>query len=59
MQQVTIYDVETDAEAAAACKKEFGWTPESVREVDSGDEWRRAWRCFESAVDAELWDSQN
>jgi hypothetical protein len=31
---------------------------ETFREVDSGEEGVKAWMCFESTQDAELWDKQ-
>jgi uncharacterized protein YifE (UPF0438 family) len=31
---------------------------EAFREVDSGEEGVKAWMCFESTADAELWDNQ-
>ena len=57
MTKITIC-AETEAEAIAACKAQHGWTPDAIREVDSGDESQRAWMCFESAADAETWDNQ-
>ncbi len=57
MNKVTV-EAETEAEAIQKCKDEHGWTPDAIREVDSGDEGTRAWMCFESASDAELWDNQ-
>lgn len=48
----------TPEDAAAECKKLHGWTPDAVREVDSGEEGLRAYMCFESAQDALLWDAQ-
>lgn len=58
MNKVTVI-AETEAEAIKTCKAEHGWTPDAVREVDSGEgEEVRAWMCFESARDAELWDNQ-
>lgn len=53
-----IVEAETEAEAIQKCKDVHGWTPDAIREVESGDEVTRAWMCFESAVDAELWDNQ-
>ena len=57
MKKVTI-EAKTEAEAKQKCKDVHGWTPDAVREVDSGAEGIRAWMCFESAQDAELWDKQ-
>lgn len=57
MNKVTI-EATSEAEAIAICKQDYGWTPDATREVDSGDENTRAWMCFESAADAELWDNQ-
>jgi hypothetical protein len=57
MLKVTV-DAETEAEAIKTCQDVHGWTPDAVREIDSGDENTRAFMCFESAQDAELWDKQ-
>ena len=57
MDAITI-TAETAAEASATCIWGMGWTPEAIREVDSGDEGSRAWRCFANAQDAKLWDNQ-
>jgi hypothetical protein len=57
MKTVTV-EARNEAEAIRACKTMFGWTPDAVREVDSGDENTKAFMCFESARDAELWDNQ-
>jgi hypothetical protein len=54
----TVYDAKTETEAIALCQSIGGWTPDAVREVDSGQDGVRAWMCFESAADAELWDKQ-
>jgi len=57
MKKVTI-DANAEQEAKAICINDCGFTPDAIREVDSGDEDTRAWMCFESAADAELWDNQ-
>jgi hypothetical protein len=57
MNKVTV-DANSEAEAIKVCKEQYGWTPDAVREVDSGDEGTKAYMCFESASDAELWDNQ-
>ncbi len=57
MKTVTI-DALTAADALRECRAQYGWTPDAIREVDSGSEDQRAWMCFESAQDAELWDRQ-
>lgn len=44
--------------AIELCKKAFDFTPDAVREVDSGKENVRAWKCFESSEDARIWDNQ-
>lgn len=41
-----------------SCLELHGWYPDTVRQVDSGDETVEAWTCYESAQDAELWDKQ-
>lgn len=57
MNKVTV-EASSEDEAIAKCKQVHGWTPDAVREVDSGDEGVKAWMCFESAADAETWDKQ-
>ena len=57
MQKTTVV-AQNEAEAIKVCRNECGFTPDAVREVDSGQEGVRAWMCFESASDAELWDNQ-
>jgi len=57
MNKVTV-EAENEAEAIKTCKEVHGWTPDAVREVDSGDENTKAFMCFENARDAELWDNQ-
>ena len=47
----------TEAEAAKVCKEKCGWTPDAVREVDSGED-GTAYMCFDNAADAEIWDNQ-
>ena len=56
--QVTIVTAESEEEAIRYCQMYRFGTPDAVREVDSGDEYTRAWMCFESAADAEQWDAQ-
>jgi hypothetical protein len=56
MNKVTV-NAETEAEAILICS-DGPFTPDAVREVDSGEEGTRAWLCFESGEDAELWDNQ-
>lgn len=60
-----VVDAATERDAIEKCSNEHGWTPDAVREVDSGGEYirgtkkrARAWMCFESAVDADTWDKQ-
>lgn len=48
----------TELEASLKCQNEYGWTPDAVREVDSGNDHEKAFMCFESQVDADLWDKQ-
>jgi len=57
MNKVTV-EAKSESEAIKVCKQEYGWTPDAVREVDSGEEGTKAYMCFESAQDAELWDNQ-
>jgi len=52
-----IVDANTEEEAIQECQ-EHGWTPDAIREVDSGITGVTSWLCFESASDAELWDKQ-
>jgi len=56
MRKATI-DADTSEQAQALCKLYYGWTPDAIREVDSGDD-GKAWMCFESSGDAETWDKQ-
>jgi hypothetical protein len=58
MIKVTI-DAETEADAIAKCKEICKWTPDAIREVDSGDDDTRTWMCFQDAQDALLWDNQS
>jgi hypothetical protein len=51
-------EAETESQAIKMCKQEYGWTPDAVRKVDSGEENVKAWMCFESASDAKIWDNQ-
>lgn len=53
-----ILEAQNENEAKDICSDEFGWTPEAIREVESGDEVKRAYMCFESQVDAETWGKQ-
>jgi hypothetical protein len=46
------------SDAIRKCKEQFGWTPDTARRVDSGDTNTKAYMCFESSRDAELWDRQ-
>lgn len=57
MNTVTV-NANSKDEAVKVCKQEHGWTPDAVREVDSGEEGTKAFMCFESTQDAELWDRQ-
>ena len=57
MNAVTI-EAETAAEAIAKCKMLQGWTPDAIREVDSGWFGRRAWKCFDNSEAAKVWDNQ-
>lgn len=57
MKQV-IVEASTEAEAKEVCQDEYGWTPDAVREVDSGQDGVTAYMCFENARDAETWDRQ-
>ena len=53
-------DAGSEVEAAGVCFLVAGWTPEALREVDSGypeEPERKRFICFECALDAELWDS--
>lgn len=57
MERVTVV-AKSKKDAIEKCRENFGWTPDAVRQVDSGDEHTKAWMCFESAQDAKLWDRQ-
>jgi len=57
MKRITV-EANSEAKACKICLHEYGWTPDAVREVDSGDEDTKAFMCFESAGDADLWDNQ-
>lgn len=50
-------EISTD-DVEQACRELHGWTPDAIREVESGENDVRAYMCFESARDAELWDNQ-
>lgn len=47
-----------DGDVKSKCRELHGWTPDAVREVESGDDEMRAFACFESTDDAEMWDKQ-
>ena len=49
---------DTESEAIAKCARVQGWTPDAIREVDSGWDGIRAWKCFANAQDAAVWDDQ-
>ena len=55
--RTTTITATSQAEAAQICLAEHDWYPDAIREVDSGDG-TRAWKCFESAEDARVWDQQ-
>jgi len=57
MEKITI-NAENVADAITICAYVYRWTPDAVREVDSGDENTRAFMCFETASDAVIWDNQ-
>jgi len=57
MNKVTV-EAGSEQEGIAKCKEVHGWTPDAIREVDSGDKSTRAWMCFESAADAMAWEGQ-
>jgi hypothetical protein len=40
------------------CRMLHDFTPEAVREIDTGHEGNVGFMCFESITDAELWDRQ-
>lgn len=44
-------------EAAKKCLDLHGFYPDTTRSVDNGDG-KRAYKCFESAEDARIWDNQ-
>lgn len=56
MKKVTV-NANTEIEAIELCKTLHGWTPDAIREVDSGND-DGAWMCFESIADAIVWDNQ-
>ena len=63
MNKTTVYFRDPTAEidtqdVEALCRELHGWTPDAVREVESGENDVRAYMCFESAQDADLWDNQ-
>ena len=57
MNTVTVI-AKTEAEASEKCQRVQGWTPDAIREVDGGWCGRRAWKCFDNAQDAKVWDTQ-
>ena len=54
----TIVTANSKTAAAKKCKQLYGWTPDAIRKVDSGEKGKSAYMCFESARDAEMWDKQ-
>ncbi len=54
-----IIEATSESDAIKLCLLNFGWLPNAVREVDSGKDGIKAFMCFESAADAELWDNQS
>ena len=56
--RTVIVDAKTKAAAVKTCQEEHGWTPDAVRPVDSGKKGTRAFLCFESSRDADIWDAQ-
>lgn len=63
MQKTTVYFRDPTAEIfnddiESLCRELHGWTPDAIREVESGENDVRAYMCFESAEDAKLWDKQ-
>ncbi len=58
MDNVITIQAETEAEAIAKCAMVQNWTPDAIREVDSGWDGKRAWKCFANSQDAEVWDNQ-
>ena len=57
MKTITI-DAKSKTDAIKQCVEKYGWTPDAVRRVDSGNANPKAFKCFESAQDAETWDKQ-
>jgi len=55
MDTVTI-EASSKQQAVKICTEKYFY-PEAVRKVDSGGE-TKAWKCFESAEDARIWDNQ-
>ena len=53
-----IVDAGNEQEAKEICREEHGFSPDAIREVDSGEADQKAYMCFESASDAETWDKQ-
>ncbi len=58
MDNAVTIQAETAAEASEKCARVQGWTPDAIREVDSGWDGKRAWKCFANAQDARVWDDQ-
>ena len=56
--KTVIVDANNPTDACRKCQKWHGWTPDAVREVESGVHYMRSYMCFESATDAETWDKQ-
>lgn len=56
MRTATI-DAPTKDKAIAICQKSHGFTPDAIRQVDSGGK-AKSWLCFESTADADAWDKQ-
>ena len=57
MDKVTI-NAENVSDAITTCGDLYQWTPDAIREVDSGEDGVRAFMCFENARDAVIWDNQ-
>ena len=56
--KIVTLDAVSAEQASQICQILYGWTPDCVTEVDSGDESTRAWKCFESMQDAKIWEDQ-
>lgn len=57
MKTITI-DAKNQKDAKKKCLEQAGFLPDAIRRVDSGNDKTKAFMCFESARDAELWDRQ-